>query len=148
CGHWGRFILRDLVDLGATVHVIARERSTHQLALAAGAASVSSDLDTIAQLADGFVVATPTPSHASIIDRLLPTGRPIFVEKPMVDDVEAARRIVATAHDRVFVMDKWRYHAGIEALADCARSGVLGTIEAIRSFRLGAIAPHTASDIF
>jgi len=43
-------------------------------------------------------------------------------------------------------MDKWRYHPGVEALAHAARSGELGEILAIRSYRLGWSNPHKDVD--
>src|SRR5262249_16237364 len=46
------------------------------------------------------------------------------------------RRLVAVAGDRIFVMEKWRYHRGIEAMAAMARSGELGKVLGIRCSRL------------
>ncbi|MGH2764537.1 MAG: Gfo/Idh/MocA family protein, partial [Actinomycetota bacterium] len=85
---------------------------------------------------DGAVVATPTATHAEIVERLLDRfSVPVFVEKPLTSNVEDARRIAVRAPDRVFVMDKWRYHPGIEALRDLGRSGRLGSITGLRSTR-------------
>ena len=137
CGRWGHLILRDLLALGARVHVVAPSEVTRAFAASNGAASAVARLEAIAELVAGFVVATPTSTHAEVIEKLFVTGRPIFVEKPLTNDVASARRIVATAGERVFVMDKWRYHPGIEALAAMARSGELGSLLAIRSYRLG-----------
>ena len=95
---------------------------------------------------DGFIVATPTATHAEVVESLLSYGVPIFVEKPLTPSVEAARRLVRLAGERIFVMDKWRYHPGIEALRDQARSGALGDIRAVRSFRLGWGNPHRDVD--
>ena len=49
------------------------------------------------------MVATPTASHAAVIEEL--AGKPIFVEKPMTNDVGAARSLVERAAKRIFVMD-------------------------------------------
>jgi predicted dehydrogenase len=123
CGDWGRHILRDLVSLGAHVHVVARTDATCRRALEQGAATGQTDEATLPASLDGYVVATPSATHASIVERLLPSGKPIFVEKPMTCDVASSRRIAEAGRGRVFVMDKWRYHPGIEALASVARSG-------------------------
>jgi predicted dehydrogenase len=77
---------------------------------------------------------------------LVGRDRPIFVEKPLTNDVAAAERIVAAAAERVFVMDKWRYHPGVEELARLARSGAFGAVRAIRSYRLGWGNPHQDVD--
>jgi len=86
---------------------------------------------------DGIVVVTPTTTHAKVVEQALARGVPVFVEKPMTADVAAAERLVERAADRLFVMDKWRYHRGVEALRDLARSGELGPVHGIRSTRVG-----------
>lgn len=146
CGRWGRTILRDLIGLGASVCVAVPSEAARQNALNAGAVCVSPDIAGLPKDVDGYVVATPTASHAAVIEQLLASGRPIFVEKPMTNDVAAARGLVERAGKRIFVMDKWRYHPGVEALAHAARSGELGEIIAIRSYRLGWSNPHKDVD--
>ena len=146
CGRWGRMILRDLIALDARVYVAAPSEESRQTAIEAGAAGASPDIAGLPKDIDGYVVATPTASHAAVIEQLLPSGKPIFVEKPMTNDVAAARSLVERAGERIFVMDKWRYHPGVEALADAARSGELGEIIAIRSYRLGWSNPHKDVD--
>ena len=146
CGAWGRFILHDLVALGARVYVVGRGEKSRAEGLAGGAAGAFVDTASLPGPVDGFVVATPTSTHAAVIETLLPFERPIFVEKPMSNDVGAARRLVKLAGGRIFVMDKWRYHPGIEALRDTARSGALGRIEAVRTHRLGWGHPHRDVD--
>jgi len=70
----------------------------------------------------GVVVATPTSTHAAVVAETLALGVPMFVEKPLTDDPESATTLAERAGNRLFVMDKWRYHPGIEALAAMARS--------------------------
>lgn len=144
-GRWGRLIFRDLVALGAEVHVAVPSQGSQQAALAAGAASACASAAELPDL-DGYVVAPPTIHHAEVIEALVGRGRPIFVEKPLTNDAEAAARLVAAGADRIFVMDKWRYHPGIEELGRLARSGAFGPIRAIRSYRLGWGNPHRDVD--
>jgi len=141
CGRWGRLILRDLIACGAEVHVVARSEASQSNARAGGAASVVGDLAAL-HATDGFVVANPTVSHAATIERLLPTGRPIFVEKPMTADLASARRLARAAGDRLFVMDKWRYHPAIEAMRAEIASGRVGEVLAIQTVRMGWGNPH------
>jgi predicted dehydrogenase len=133
CGRWGRLILRDLLSLGVRVSVVARGRSSEN---AAGAAGV---FDSIAKLPrmDGYVVATPTSTHADVIEQLLPLRAPVFCEKPLCHDAARARRLAEAADGRLFVMDKWRYHDGVLALAEVARTGELGPVTGLRTYRLG-----------
>ncbi len=145
CGRWGKLILRDLLSLGTEVSVCAPSEATRAEALARGAASAHADLASLPD-ADGYVVAPPTVLHAEITEALIPRGRPIFVEKPLTADPASAARIAQAAPDRVFCMEKWRYHGGVMKLADLARSGALGEIRAVRSWRLGWDNPHRDVD--
>jgi predicted dehydrogenase len=146
CGRWGRLIMRDLIALGARVHVVVPHEETRAFAVASGAVSAVAEVDAMEIAVAGFVIATPTSTHGQVIETLIPIGRPIFVEKPLTTDLASARRIVAAAPDRVFVMDKWRYHPAIEALAAMAKSGELGRILGIQSYRLGWRQPHDDVD--
>lgn len=145
CGRWGRFILRDLIELGAIVSVAAPSEASRAVALAGGATSVHAAITDLPE-AEGYVVAVPTILHAEAIEALLPRNRPIFVEKPLTCDATAAARILAVAPDRVFCMDKWRYHGGVLKLAELARSGTLGEVLTVRCWRLGWGNPHADVD--
>lgn len=145
-GRWGRFIFRDLVSLGIEVAVVAPADERRREALEAGAAAVVERIEDLPGL-DGAVVATPTSTHAEVTERLLGAiPGPIFVEKPLTCDVEDARRIARRGGDRVFVMDKWRYHGGIGALRDLARSGRLGAVTGLRTTRTQWGNPHEDVD--
>jgi predicted dehydrogenase len=141
CGEWGRHILRDLVGLGCRVTVIARGDPSVARALAGGAHDVVRHIDELSQV-DGIVVATSTISHAAVIDSVLDRGVPVFVEKPLTPDLADAERIASTGDGRVFVMDKWRYHPGVEEMGAIAKSGELGRVIGIRTVRTGWGNPH------
>src|SRR6266540_32632 len=144
CGRWGRLILRDLLSLGARVSVVATGDNA-RLAKEAGADTVVGSLRDLPS-ADGLVVATPTTTHADVIEALLPRGVPIYCEKPLCDDAERARRLTAAGRDRLFVMDKWRYHRGVLELAAIARSGELGPVVGLRTTRIGYGHGHSDTD--
>lgn len=145
CGRWGRHILRDLVTLGAEVQVVSPSAASRAEALARGARAVFAGPGELGRV-DGVVVATPTVTHADVIEDLLALGCPIFVEKPLASSVERARAVVAQAGERIFVMDKWRYHPGVVRLAALAREGAFGRLHAIRLQRLGWHNPHADVD--
>jgi predicted dehydrogenase len=136
CGHWGKNVLRDLVELGASVTVLARSEATAERARAGGAAAVVSGVAEAGEV-DGAVVVTPAPHHAQAIEELAPLGVPIFCEKPLVTDPADGQRLLELCGERLFVMHKWRWHPGIEALARLAADGTLGTPAGVRSYRLG-----------
>jgi predicted dehydrogenase len=95
---------------------------------------------------EGIVVCTPTPTHARVAEESLARGVPVFVEKPHTDDPDAAERLAAGWEGKLFVMDKWRYHTGVLALAEIARSGELGGVQGVRTLRVGWGNPRADSD--
>jgi predicted dehydrogenase len=145
CGRWGRLILRDLLASGAQVHVAVPSEATRARALAEGATIAVPDLAQLGLL-DGYVVATPTATHAAVLERLLPRERPLFVEKPMTADLASAERLARAAAGRLFVMDKWRYHPCIEAMRREIAAGTTGEILAIRGSRWQWAHPHLDVD--
>lgn len=145
CGRWGRLILRDLVSLGCRVRVVVKGDESRRNAEAGGAELVVDRIDRLPE-ADGFVVASPTVTHADVIEELIPRGAPIFCEKPMTADPMRARRIAEQAGGRLFVMDKWRYHPGVMALGRLVRSGELGPVEFVRTLRVQWGCPHADVD--
>jgi predicted dehydrogenase len=144
CGRWGRHILRDLRSLGCEVPVVARSGASRERAREGGAAEIVDALPSLRGI-DGIVVATPTSTHAEVIEEALALGVPVFVEKPLTADVASARRLAEAAPDRLFVMDKWRYHPGVEELARIARSGELGAVVGIHTRRVTL--GHRYSDV-
>jgi len=145
CGDWGRHILRDLLALGCHVTVVDRSERGCMNARKGGAHAHYAHIDQLPQV-DGIVVATQTIHHATSITVLLEQEVPIFVEKPITHDVAAARYLVEQAGERIFVMDKWRYHPGVVELARLAQTGDLGTIQGLETNRLGWGHPHPDVD--
>ena len=144
CGRWGRNILRDLVWLGRPVIVVDPSGDARALA-APLARAVHRDLEFDERFA-GVIVATPASHHAAAIERVAPWKTPIFVEKPLATSVADAERALSLVGDRLFVMDKWRYHPGVEALAMLAASGEFGPVRALRTWRLGTGHAHDDVD--
>jgi predicted dehydrogenase len=145
CGRWGRFILRDMLALGCEVPVVARSETSRERAREGGAGAIVADIASLGSV-DGVVVATPTSTHAEVLAEALELGVPMFVEKPLTADVDSARKLAASAPDRLFVMDKWRYHPGVRELARIAQSGELGRVVGIHARRVDLGNPHEDVD--
>lgn len=145
CGNWGKHILRDLKTLGCRVSVVARSAESRNRAETGGADRVVAGVDELGDV-EAVVIATPTFQHADSIEQVLDRGVPVFVEKPLTNDPARARAIANAAPDRVFVMDKWRYHPGIELLARLARQGDLGELRGVKAVRLGWGISHSDVD--
>lgn len=125
---------------------MARSDESRARAEEGGAASIVRHVESLPAL-DGVVVATPTSTHAAVIEEVLALGVPVFVEKPLTNDVEAAARLAEVAAGRLFVMDKWRYHPGVIELGAIARERRLGAVAGLRTVRVGWGNPHDDVDI-
>ena len=104
-----------------------------------GAASIATDTIQLPDV-EGYVVAVATTAHTEVVSEALASGLPVFVEKPMTADVESARRLAG--EQRLFVMDKWRYHPGVGALRDLTSSGRFGAPALIATTRHSTFNPH------
>ncbi len=135
CGRWGANILRDLIALQCDVSVVDPDPQRREFALRAGASIPPASVDAV-------IIATPASLHAQSIRDALRFGVPLFVEKPFTTSSADARAFV---NERIFVMDKWRYHAGVEELRRIARTSQLGRVIALKSIRTQST--DTQSDV-
>jgi predicted dehydrogenase len=135
CGQWGAHVLRDLRSLGCDVPVVARSDVSVARAREGGAATVVPRMAELGAV-DALVVVTPIVTHAAVLDEALGLGVPVFVEKPLCDDLEDAERLAELASGRLFVMDKWRYHPGVRLLAEMVETERLGRTHGVRTIRV------------
>lgn len=78
---------------------------------------------------DGIVIATPTQTHASLAIAALERGWHVLVEKPLAEDLAAARGIVDAAQrtgGRVLVGHHRRHHPRVAGLKRIVESGRIG----------------------
>jgi predicted dehydrogenase len=136
CGRWGQNILRDLLSLGCQVNVVDPAIQAQQFALAHGADHAFQEF-VPSGLYDGYVVATTASAHFEVLSLLASAGKPVFCEKPIVTSLDDARRLTGMYKQNLFEMHKWRYHPGIQKMAQLVTSGELGDIELIRITRFG-----------
>lgn len=79
---------------------------------------------------DGLVVATPDAFHLEQADAALAAGIPVLVEKPLSNDVDAAREFASRASAEsvpVLVGYVMRYHSTMRRLDRVIRRGLVGT---------------------
>jgi len=141
CGTWGRKILCQLRELDCRVVVFDPSEHARRAAIEEGAINASSQA---VGKADGWIIASPASTHASILAQLADSGSPIFVEKPFTTDLASARR--CADNPRIFVMHIWRYHPAIQILSSLAREGRIGDIKLVRSTRTNWTSPRTDVD--
>lgn len=141
CGRWGRNILRDLLSLGCRVDVVDPAAQARQYAADQGAEHAFAEFVPSGAY-DGYVVATTARTHFEVLSLIAPAVRPVFCEKPLVISLQELRWLKELYTDNLFVMHKWRYHPGIEKMAQLVRSGALGDIELVRITRFGWGVPY------
>lgn len=114
-------------------------------ALSLGAQAVNTGLPaTVAY--DGIIVATPSTTHRSILERVGSLRLPIFVEKPLTTSLEDALYLTQVLHEHVHVMHVWLYHPGIRMLSEIAKSQELGQVLSLRSRRCNWTSPRKDTD--
>lgn len=136
CGQWGQWILRDLISLGCHCVVADPSAPGREHAVGLGARDCVSHASELPHELDGYVVATPASTHHEVVLSLLGRGRPIYVEKPLTDSAHTARHLAEIAPHGLFVMEKWRYHGGVQAIANLCRSGSLGKVRTLHCRRV------------
>ena len=136
CGKWGRFILRDLLSLGCKCSVADLSDPAREEAACAGAEEVVRHISDLSESITGYIVATPATTHYEIVRELLARGRPIYVEKPLTDSIDTSAELARIGTGLLFVMEKWRYHPGIEAMAKIVGSRRYGKLLTLRCRRV------------
>ena len=148
CGAWGKNILRDLIQLNCTVHVVDTDLTARSRASEMGALQVHSRIDDL-PVCDGYVVAVPIPDLTNECARLLQYKKPIFAEKTLCLSLEDFNLLNDSGgSDYIFAMHKWVYHPGIEALRLVAQSGRIGEIEELCTTRHAWVNDFHGGDVF
>lgn len=145
CGRWGSLILRDLVALGAKVTVVVPTLDKRDHIMEAGARQVVTRLSEVPEV-NGIVIATPTSLHSDHLLEVIKFEVPVFCEKPLTNSVTTAQEVLRQGGDRVFVMDKWRYHPAIIKMAEIARLQTYGRVFSLDTVRTQWGNPHSDVD--
>ncbi|WP_019422059.1 Gfo/Idh/MocA family protein [Paenibacillus sp. OSY-SE] len=132
CGDWGRNILHDLKQLGVAVSVVARSTVSKANAIAYGADRIVDTIEALDMSIDGYVISSITTAHAENVHALLPRQRPMYVEKPLATILDEAEKLALESKKLIYIMHKWRYHPGINALAALVQSEELGKMKGLR----------------
>lgn len=145
CGIWGRNILRDLIGLKQSVFVVDPSAENRIKALEMGATQVFESKPKNL-LPEGWVIATPAVSHFEVVKNVSEDKVPIFVEKPLTCNLQEAEELLKIEGNQIFVMHNWRYHAGIQMLADLVKSEELGELVFYKSNRCNWTSPRSDVD--
>ncbi|MFY1669993.1 Gfo/Idh/MocA family protein [Plantactinospora sp. WMMB334] len=143
-GYWGTNLARNLDRLAQSRwrHVVDASPERRRAATERYPGLRATD-DLAAVLSDDRVeavlVATPAPSHASLVRRVLAAGRHVFVEKPLAMSVADAVALAGTA-DRaglvLMVGHTFEYVPAVVRMHEYVRSGEIGDVLHLHSQRL------------
>src|SRR4030042_3018398 len=148
CGAWGSNILRDLIRINCNVYVVDTDSEARSRASKKGASAVFSNADDL-PVCDGYVVSVPIPDLTKECARLLKHKKPIFSEKTLClsfGDFDLLNSLGGSGY--IFVMHKWHYHPGIEALRLVAQSGTIGEVGELYNTRHAWVNDFHGGDVF
>lgn len=165
CGLWGRNIVRNFYNLGAlhTVCDLDTENLNKVKEQYAGI-HTTSDFDEVLNNPEITAVAVVTPSHThfNIVNKVLNTGRHVYVEKPISTSAKEAEILKKMAEEKGLVLMVGHlllYHPAVNRLKMLVDEGILGDIVYAQSDRLNVnyfkndrsvmwdLAPHDLSMI-
>ena len=143
-GYWGPNLARNfaaLPDAELAWCCDPSEANRARIAPLFPSARIASELDEVLadDTVDAVALATPVPTHASMAQRVLESGRHCFVEKPMAQSTADAEAVVAAARaaDRTLMVGHLlEYHPGVVTLKQLIDDGELGRLLYIYGNRL------------
>lgn len=151
-GRWGQNHVRTLHGMGALGGVCDSDAARLAgLVAQYGCAGFATLDEALAAGCDGFVVATPAPTHAAIAARILEAGKPVLVEKPMTlasADAEALVALAASKGVALMVGHLLLFHPAIRAIKEAVDAGRIGRVRSVESSRLNFGTVRTEENVF
>lgn len=108
---------------------------------------VVEDLSRLLTEVDGVLVATPTPTHAEVVHRVLEAGIPALCEKPIAGDLGTMRRVVEHAEGSgipLLVGFQRRFDPAMTELRRRIEAGDVGDLYLVRAIGMDAEPPDPA----
>ncbi len=166
-GAWGKNLLRNFYNLDGcrlTIAADSNDSTISKYEASYPGVYFTTDIDLVFDKSkvDAIVIATPPATHFGLAYRALQSGLDVFVEKPLVLDVDEGERLVETAseNNRILMVGHiMEYHPATEYLKRIIADGELGDIYYLYSIRvnlgkvreiensLWSFAPHDISMI-
>jgi len=85
---------------------------------------------------DAVVIATPTPTHAPLVEEAARAGKAVFCEKPVADSVDRARSLLARVREAGIPFQigfQRRFDPGYAEMRERISRGEVGSIDQFRS---------------
>ncbi len=136
-GRIGKVHARALADSGrASVAYVADAMPEAASALAQSVGAKTGTVEQVinAKDVDAILIATPTDTHADLIEQAARAGKAILCEKPVslsVERIEACLKVVETAGVPLMIGFHRRYDPNYSVLEKRLRSGEIGEVEIV-----------------
>ena len=149
-GRIGAFHAETLAGLDGVDELVVTDVLTdaaRDLADRLGVSFAGSAAELLASGIDGFVVATATPGHASLLRQGVEAGIPTFCEKPLASTLTETielTRLVDASEVPVQVGFQRRFDTGYGRVAAAVAAGELGFVHTIRANTHDQAPPHAA----
>jgi predicted dehydrogenase len=143
-GYWGPNLVRNFAETnGAEIAAVA-DLDTQKLATVKRrfpAVTTTTNFNDLLSdpTIDAVAIATPVNTHYELAMAALKAGKHVWVEKPMTETLEQARRLVDEAERRglaLHVDHTFIYTGAVQKMAELTRSGELGKIYYYDSIRV------------
>jgi UDP-2-acetamido-3-amino-2,3-dideoxy-glucuronate N-acetyltransferase len=141
-GYWGKNLIRNLFELNALKVICDKnEASLKQMRTLYPSCDYSTSLADVLSRDDisGVVIATPAETHFMLAQKVLQSGKHVFVEKPLTLSGKDAEELIDLAKRKNLVLmvgHLLQYHPAFIKLKQLAQEGELGRINYIYSHRL------------
>lgn len=143
-GYWGPNLVRNLADMrDAVLHAVCDRIPDRLVGIARRYPSAKLFTDHHEMLSDStldaVVIATPISTHYALANAALIAGKHVFVEKPLTDSSETARKLTELARKsrRILMVDHvFLYSAPVRKIKELVTSGKLGDIYYFDSVRV------------
>ncbi len=141
CGYWGKNLVRNFAQLEALRVVCDTEKATLEKFKQEYGVEGVVDFNKVLDMPDvqAVVIATPAPTHASLVMQALAAGKDVFVEKPLALTLEDAFAIQAAARKSgsiLMVGHLLEYHPALVKLRSLVAEGEIGKLQYLYSNRL------------
>lgn len=141
CGYWGKNLVRNFAELGVLRVICDANQSTLEELKEKFSTEGVSDFEKVLAMPDvqAVVVATPAPTHATLVIQALAAGKDVFVEKPLALTLDDALAIQAAARKSdciLMVGHLLEYHPALVKLRNLVTEGKIGKLQYLYSNRL------------
>ncbi|MBR8835668.1 MAG: Gfo/Idh/MocA family oxidoreductase [Stigonema ocellatum SAG 48.90 = DSM 106950] len=141
CGYWGKNLVRNFAELGVLRVVCDASHETLEKFREQYGVEGVTDFAKVLDMSDvkAVVIATPAPTHASLVIQALASGKDVFVEKPLALTLEDALLIQTAAYksDSILMVGHLlEYHPALVQLRSLVTEGKIGKLRYIYSNRL------------